>query len=533
MNQFKRLLIGTVGLALFATTGCALKTSEKEPATAQKPAANEKCTKELKGGTVTMGTGQAAQTLDPVTQNSGGNGGSERAALYDTLMRYDPETNEYSPHLAESLVGNDDSTKWTLVLREGIKFPTGDLMTAEVVKQSIERHTAKGSSTNLSNILDFVKTMEVVDERTLVFHLSEPYGTFPFLLAGSGGEITNPAVVKQLGAEFGRKAVPGLGVGPYDVVKFAPGEEIVLKAKDDYWGGPVCIDKLRFVHIPGGQATYDAFKLDEVQIALLTDARAVDAAIKDGVKGFTSTSYGGGAVLLNSGARGSKPETADVRIREAITLAINPEVMNQRRWDGLGMPSPSLVHPPDAPLYPGVKGPAYDAARAKKLVTELKAGGWDGQLRLVCPNDPSNVEGSIAITALLDSVGIKVDASQVTTADLINAVIIDGNYDMACWGIGAQSASPFLAVSGFHSGSTENYSGFKDPAMDVAIDKLQAAASVADQRSALGEIQTVWNKTYPAAVYASPRSLLGHSDKVHGLTATSWGTLLFHNAYVD
>ncbi|WP_162602433.1 ABC transporter substrate-binding protein [Nocardioides daejeonensis] len=496
------------------------------------PTGGEACTAELAGGKITMGVGQATQTLDPVTQNSGGNGGSERAALYDTLMTYDPGTNTYAPHLAESLASNEDATEWTLKLRAGITFPTGNPLTADVVRQSLERHSADASTSNIVNILEFVEELEVVDELTLKFHLSEPYGTLPFLLAGSGGEITNPEVVKQLGDKFGQQATPAMGLGPYDLERFAPGEEVVLKAKKDYWGGPVCIDEIRFVYITGGQPTYEALKLGEVQMAYLTDARAVDLAKRDGVAGYSSNSFAGAAVLMNNGVRGGKPATIDPKVREAITLAVDPEVMNKRRWDGLGAASTSLVYPPESPLASDVSGPKPDPERAKELVAEAKAGGWNGKLNLVCPNDPSNQEAAIALKALLYSVGIDVEASNVATADLIKAVIVDADYDLACWGVGAQPASPYLAFSGFHSESTSNYSGFANPEMDEAIDALQAAQSSEQQREAIGAIQTVWNAAFPAVVYGSPESYIAVDDSLRGTIQTSWGTVLFHKAFV-
>lgn len=522
-----------VGLAAAATValmtaGCSAP-GEKATGQSAYDAASDVCTADRKGGTITMATGQSATTLDPVTQNSGGNGGSERAAIYDTLMRYDEEKNSYEPHLAESLTGNDDSTEWTMVLREGIAFATGEELTAEVVKESIQRHMVKDSGSNLINILAFIDEMEVVDDRTLVFRLSDSFGTFPFALAGQAGEITNPSVVKELGDKYGLEAAPGMGLGPYEVERFAPGEELILKARDDYWGGPVCVDTLRFIHIAGGTATYDTFTLGESQIAYLSDARARYAAIEGGARGYSTEAWAGGAFLLNSGVRDSKPATADVRVREAITLAIDPEIMNQRRWEGEGQPANTLLYPPQDSSVPG---PPYDPERARELVEEVKAEGWNGELSLTCPNDPGNIETAIAAKALLSDVGIEVTADNVSTGDLINTVIVDADYEMACWGVGAQKASPYLGFSGFHSQSASNYSGFDDPEMDAAIDELRRAATADEKTAAVEGVQRVWNETFPGVAYAASGTFIAIAPEVRGVVQTSWGTLLFHNAYV-
>lgn len=530
MKKKFRFQVGVAATLALLTAGCSTATGEKEEGDSSYDAAGDACTTERKGGTITMATGQSATTLDPVTQNSGGNGGSERAAIYDTLMRYDEEKNAYEPHLAESLSGNEDSTEWTLVLREGIAFSTGEELTAELVKQSIERHLAEASGSNLINILAFIDEMEVVDARTLVFHLSDSFGTFPFALAGHAGEITNPSVVKKLGEKFGLEAAPGMGLGPYEVERFAPGEELVLKARDDYWGGPVCVDELRFIHIAGGTATYETFTLGESQIAYLSDARARHAAVQDGVRGYSTDAWAGAAFLLNSGVRESEPATSDVRVREAITLAIDPEIMNQRRWEGEGQPASTLIYPPEDSE---VAGPPYDPERARELVEEAKADGWDGTISLTCPNDPSNIEAAIAVKALLQDVGIDVTANNVSTADLINAVIVDANYEMACWGVGAQKASPFLGFSGFHSESASNYSGFANPEMDAALDELRRAAAPEDQEAAVEEVQKIWNETFPAVAYGASGTFIAIASELRGVVQTSWGTLLFHDAYVE
>ena len=60
----------------------------------------------------------------------------------DVLLRYDPETAAYEPHVAESLEANDDSTVWTMTLREGVEFSDGTPLDAGAVVASIERYLA-------------------------------------------------------------------------------------------------------------------------------------------------------------------------------------------------------------------------------------------------------------------------------------------------------------------------------------------------------------------------------------------------------
>src|SRR5690606_12195557 len=130
-------------------------------------------------------------------------------------------------------------------LRPDVKFGNGDPLTAAAVKASIERHKDPANRSRFSDLVAPIQTIEAPDDLTAVFTISQPDTTLPNVLADVPGMITNPKVVAELGADF--KMLPaGAGVGPYEPVKFQPGEEIVMQAKQTYWAGPVCIQELHF-----------------------------------------------------------------------------------------------------------------------------------------------------------------------------------------------------------------------------------------------------------------------------------------------
>lgn len=132
------------------------------------------------------------------------------------------------------------------------------------MKASITRFQGETNTGPYRALALTITDMEVVDDRTLVLTLDEGWAGFPFVLANSGGMIVNTAVADAAGEGFGTNPV-GAGVGPFEVTRFAANEEIVLEPKDDYWDGPVCLDQLRFVVVPGDGPTYDAFRNDDIQ----------------------------------------------------------------------------------------------------------------------------------------------------------------------------------------------------------------------------------------------------------------------------
>ena len=363
------------------------------------------CTEDRRGGEVTFGVFSETAGLDPtVSTGSGVTGMNELMAIYDVLIRLDRNTGEYIPHLAESLVSNDDATVWTLGLREGITFGNGDPLDADAVIASIDRFNntdrALGQGNQSGAFVSFITEMVALDDLTVQFTLGEPWGTFPYTLADEPGMIVNVNVLDSYSDEenpvaaFSRNPV-GAGAGPYEVERYAPGEEIVLRAKDDYWGGPVCIEKITFVRFAGASATYDAFQNDDLQVAFLREPRAISEARANGDENaLVFLQNTGGVILINNGIRGSTPPTTDLRLRRAIFLATDTGVMDERANDGTGLPGKTLLSDRsfyyDADLFPEYP---TNADEARRLVEEVKAeGNWDGTIRLQCHNAPSRID---------------------------------------------------------------------------------------------------------------------------------------------
>mgnify|MGYP003694155993 CR=1 FL=1 len=157
--------------------------------------------------------------------------------IYETLTRYNAATQEVDPLLAESWESSKDGLTWTFTLRPDVTFHTGNPLTADAAKASIERTMEIGEGA--AYIWGAVKKIDAPDDTTLVFHLSYPspldlvssgtYSAYIYDTTASGGQ--------DLGDWFadGNDA----GTGPYMVSEYNPGDEIELRleAYPDYWGG--------------------------------------------------------------------------------------------------------------------------------------------------------------------------------------------------------------------------------------------------------------------------------------------------------
>lgn len=486
------------------------------------------CTADRVGGELTFGAGSPIRGLDPIVAlGTGSSGGTELTAIYDTLMRYLPESGEYVPHVAESLTSNDDRTEWTLTLREGIAFGNGDPLTAEAVAFSIERMAT--SSVAAAGLAAEIESTEVVDDLTLIVRTATPHGQIPYLFSTEVGMVVNPTVVESMSPEEFSNLPTGAGVGPYEVGSFIPNDELVLAAKDDYWGGPVCIEQVRVVHNPDGRIMLDSLRSGEYQMIFLSDPQVIADAREYDVELYSDTGGGSGIFLLNHRETAT---TSDPRVRQAFAMALDPELINDRVNEGTATPATGIAGP-DQAIYPGLDGPAYDPEAAAALVDEAKADGWDGSLDLVCNNSPTNVELSLVTEGLLEAVGFDVTVENLPYNDWAKRWSVDFTYDAACYGLIVFDSGPLARLNQFASDSPRNRTGVADEAMDAGLAALQAAATPEETVEAMTTIQEAWNETLPMASVWASDWFIGATAELHGVVPTRDVVVMLHDAWLD
>lgn len=495
-------------------------------------AAPEVCTAERAGGGITMGMFGQIAGLDPLSgTNNGVNGGTERTALYDTLIRFDTSTGTYEPWVAQGLSANADATEWTLTLRPGIKFGSGNPLTADAVVASIKRHQSDANRTGSRFLALQVAEVTAKDPTTVAFKLTRPWAGFPALLSDSPGQIIDPTVLDKLGAQQFAVNPAGAGVGPYEIVRFAPGEAIEMQAKKDYWGGPVCVQKLKFVAIAGAVATYDGFKTSTLQMAFVREAPVVAQADKDGVIIHKALQSAGGGFALNNKA---PSPLADVRVRKAMALALDPKVLNERVNQGAGKATTALIDPASRFATKNIVGITPSAAEAAKLVQEAKTAGWNGKLTLTCNNSPAQTATATAAKTLLDAVGFDVTLDNAKpVAQVIAAVQAQRAYEAACWGFSIADENPWIALEkNFASTSSSNPTNYADSQFDAGLEALRTAKTTDQAKLALERLATRWNDTVPSIVTETITEAIVAKPNVKGMRASNYTTMDFSKSYL-
>ena len=516
---------GTATTGATDTTAAASATTAASSETTAAGGDTGECTADKVGGTLTYGSSSQPVSLDPAkVTGTESTGVTAVAQIFDTLLQRDPDSGEFVGRIAESIEPNDDFTVWTLKLRDGVTFGNGDPFDATAVKASLERFSTVATSTYV-NLTRKITAIDVVDPTTLTLTLDESWSGFPVTLALQPGMIVDTKVADSLGDAFGTD-VTGAGAGAFELETYTAGEVTVLKAKPDYWDGPVCIEELRFVPLPADQARLESFQSGDFDVTWLRDPKLVEQT--EDVPGFGLYVNASNVLLLNAGA--SESPANDVRIRQGLALALDTEAINDRANGGAGDATGAVIGE-GSELTSDVGATPPDVDAAKALFDAAKAEGWDGQLDFIC--DQSRQDVAIAIQAQAAAAGVTLNMQIVPTfAALIEAVITNKNFDTACWGLNISDELIWPSLSNnMYSTSPSNFGGAKDAEMDAAIDDLRVATSDADVTAALTKIQERWNATVPSIVLLSAESRTIHQDDVEGITPATNTMSFFDDAY--
>lgn len=479
----------------------------------------------VEGGTLTFGSYAEPLELDPVkTIVAGTTGGTEMAAVYDVLMRWDEEERAVVPQLAESLVPDEDHTTWELTLRPDVTFSDGTVLDAQAVRWSIDRYLEQGGH-DAAVWTHNVTGMEVTDDLALEFTLARPWPSFDSLFT------TGIGMVVAKGSDAGDQFTP-IGAGPFLFEDRTPQERMTFTPNPDYFAGQPPLDALEFVYIVDPNALWDTFGQGDVSMAILRDPIIVEEALTKQTPGYLQMVGLGVTGLINS--REGYPGH-DVRVRQAIQLAIDPELVNERANDGAGVVSSSLFPETSRLHQEDVAGLPYDPDAARELVEAAKADGFDGKITYLQGSSPQQRAIGLAIKAQLDAVGFETKTEFLASiTDLISRVVVDGDYDMSTWGLSWRDSAPYARMFGInHSAGGIGYGTATSSEMDQLIEDFQAAATEDEQRAAAEALQAGWNELAPAMVLGPTAELNLWQDDVHGVTTNSNTMVLLDEAWVS
>jgi peptide/nickel transport system substrate-binding protein len=367
-------------------------------------------------GTLTWGlhVTLAAKWLDPSDTEAFINPFMVLYAIHDAVVKPMPG-GDNTPSLAESWSMSKDGLTYEFVLRRGVKFHNGDPVTAEDVKFSFERY--RGAAAKL--LKERVREVEIKGRDRVSFHLKEPWPdfmTFYGTSATGAAWVVPKKYVEKVGDDGFLKAP--IGAGPYRVVSFTPGVQLVMEAYEGYWRKVPSVKRLVFRSMPDETTRAAALKAGDVDIVyLLSGPTAQDIKRTPGLQ-LVAARPPGVPYLDLPEQWDPKSPWHDRRVRLAASHAIDREGLNQAETLGMSRPTGALI-PRVLEFSRAYDPPAYDPALAKKLLTEAGyPNGFDAGDLTPFPPFFSMAEG---LGNYLQAVGIRTRLRTMERAAFLSA----------------------------------------------------------------------------------------------------------------
>jgi peptide/nickel transport system substrate-binding protein len=344
--------------------------------------------------------GQEPTSMDPSLINVGGD--FPVVENWGEYLIYKATSGDLGPGLATSWKMSPDGKEIEFTLRKGVKFHSGDLLTAKDVAFSFERLRTKNplGKTRLKSMERF----EVIDDYHFKIYLKVPDVTF--IPNRGNAAIVSKSYYDRVGEdEFMKHPV---GTGPYKFVRHVPGEYVDIERFEDYWGKKPSVEEARFLFVPEGSTRVAKLKAGEADII----ADCPYPMVKDiqkypGLKIIKFSPFQP-TISVNFATRNTNTPWHDKRVRLAIAYAIDCDAIVNNVLQGIPdrwvfLAPHELGYDPDLKRYP------YNPQKARELLAE--AGYPQGfDLKLYWPitgRYPMAREVAEVIAAYLETVRIR------------------------------------------------------------------------------------------------------------------------------
>jgi len=326
-----------------------------------------------------------------------------------------------TPLLAESWTMDPDGKSYTFKLRKGVKYSDGEPFDASAVKFSFERaKDAKSTNKAKKAVFDNISSIATPDAHTVILTLNNADGNFLFRMGENTAVILHPKTAAQA-------ATQPIGTGPYVLEDWKKGNSITLAKWEGFRDAKaIKIRKatFRFINDPAARvAALLAGDIDGVPRLDAPQALKQLQADKRFVVTIGSTA-GKGIMAINN----KRKPFDDVRVRRALTYAVDRKAFIDGVLEGLGKPIGSHFAPTDAGYVDLTGMYPYDPEKAKAL---LKEAGVQTPLHVTLTLPPPQYarKGGEVVAAMLAKVGVIAKIENVEWAQWLGGTF-KGNFDL-------------------------------------------------------------------------------------------------------
>ncbi len=448
--------------------------------------------------------------------------------IYDHLIRRDFD-GSFAPGLAEDWEICEDARAYTFYLRQGVEFHDGTPFNAEAVYFNFERLKDPETGSHAGQLMrDNIKSMEIIDDYTIVINLYEPNAAFiDDVLIQNATFIASPRAIEEYGEDYTHNPV---GTGAFVFKSWTPDTEVVLERNLDYWDQAPRIEQVKFRPIPEAGTQMTELRIGTIDLVTTVPTEYIEILDEDeDIVLISEPDFNTRNLVFNFATEVFQ----DVRVRQALHHALDLEELIDAFLEGVAEPAigpltnESLYHNPDVKLYD------YDPDRALELLAEA---GWtkgnDGLLRnedgetlsftLTTPQGRYTMDSELneAIHYQFNQLGIDVNLEIVEFATLLDK-LDERDFDLAYIGLMQRTGEPAAHLDlMYHSTGWANWGDYKNPEVDSILEKGLRTAVFEEREEIYHKVQDMIMADAPSIPIMNEFYLIAHRANIQDYTFT-------------
>ncbi|MEV8273308.1 ABC transporter substrate-binding protein [Microbacterium sp. NPDC077184] len=457
------------------------------------------------GGTLTWGVLAQASTFQQKDMRWA-NESPYAQAVYDSLVITTPEF-EVEPNLATEWEYNEDNTVLTMTLRDDVTFTDGETLTAEDAAASVLGFR-DGTSPN-ATLLSSVTDATAVDDTTLEITLAEPDPGLITALSQNAGLVAPAELVDDPAT-----ATDPVGSGPYilNTGETVVGSSYVFDKNENYWNPDhQHYDKLILQVYTDASSLVNAVQGGQVNVSNVIDRTTLPQMEAAGYTLNESQLDWQGFLIMDRAGEISPP-LGDVRVRQAINMALDRDALLQTIGSGYGEVTDQIFAPWSAGFDASLDTYYdYDVEAAKELLADA---GYPDGFEVTMPRVGTIPAAQWTLMAdQLAQVGITVNYEEVQPSEFISA-ILGAKYPMSWFQLQMGPTDWQLAQFQIAEQATWNPFGYTTPEVQGWIDTIQVGTEEEAQAAGLELntylVENAWNAPFyrPTQIFVSDSSTM-------------------------
>lgn len=444
--------------------------------------------------------------------------------IHDYLIDRLPD-GTLAPGLALNWEYSEDGKEITFHLRENVRFHNGEIMTAEDVAFSLNNAIKSPQTSRITSAMDSAKA---IDENTVILTLKHSFGAIEYCIANAQMGIVNKKAYLEDSEGFERHPI---GTGAYEFVEWKSGDEIRVKAYQDYYKDTAPIENIVFKIMLDKDTALMALEKGEVDFMFdipKTGIKKVNdnSNLEYYVTNAASTCF----VVLNN----ENEILSNKKVRQALAHAVDKESLILGAVEGYGTPAETPISTSAFGWPEDFQNREYDIEKAKKLLSE--AGYPDGfKIEFTATETLNFKKPGEILQDQFKKIGVELEIKEVEFGIYLDDVISGNNYQMAVTEQSTAYPDADHIYSLYHSTMRNvgrNFVNVNLPELDKLLDKGRVSNDPVERKAIYKEVCELWKEeciTIPTyslqtdvAANKDLKGILAHSPSVYKIYYYSW-----------